>query len=364
VAKLRLHGHGFIAVIGPRNKYKRERDHLYSWGCLRGTLLQHPSKRLTIFGKGKHMAIKPGSDEYAEHVAQEIAEFSRLYEGQEAKELLVEPCPEVWTKLEGRMYALQAERTGRTRTDHITSLLNVPGERRRLLSLGSGPGGVELEIAGLCPEASIHGIDLNPQLLKLGEERARSEQLSVTFEEGDLNTVVLPRNTYDVVFCHASLHHLIELEHVARQIQQTLKAGGRLIVEDVIMRNGSLMWPETKEIVTRIWQTLPGKYRVNHTAYDKKRIDDQFWELDTSTAGMECIRSQDVKPVLEAHFKPIHSITYMSLCMRFFHLMYGPNYDLAQPFDAAFFEYIWQLDALLVAAGKLRGEVLFGVYRV
>jgi 2-polyprenyl-3-methyl-5-hydroxy-6-metoxy-1,4-benzoquinol methylase len=311
------------------------------------------------------MAIKPGSNEYAEHVAQEIAEFSRLYEGQEAKDLLVEPCPQVWTALEGRMYALQAERTGRARNGHITSLLNdAGGGEKRLLSLGSGPGGVELEFARLCPGASVHGIDINPELLKLGEERARSEHLSCTFEEGDLNTVVLPRNAYDVVFCHASLHHLIELEHVARQIQRTLKADGRLVVEDVVMRNGSLMWPETKEIVTRIWQTLPGKYRLNHTAYGKKRIDDQFWELDTSTAGMECIRSQDVLPVLEAHFKPIHSITYMSLCMRFFHLMYGPNYDLSQPFDAAFFEYIWQLDALLVAEGKLRGEILFGVYRV
>jgi hypothetical protein len=77
---------------------------------------------------------------------------------------------------------------------------------------------------------------------------------------------------------------------------------------------------------------------------------------------MDCIRSDDVLPVLELRFKPVVSVNYLSLCMHFFHQMYGPNFDLSRPFDSAFFEWIWQLDALMVATGQLRGELHFGVY--
>jgi 2-polyprenyl-3-methyl-5-hydroxy-6-metoxy-1,4-benzoquinol methylase len=77
--------------------------------------------------------------------------------------------------------------------------------------------------------------------------------------------VPLPADLYDVVFCHATLHHVLELEHLADQIQRTLKPGGRLIVEDVIKRNGSPMWPETKEVIASIWRTLPANYRINQS---------------------------------------------------------------------------------------------------
>jgi ubiquinone/menaquinone biosynthesis C-methylase UbiE len=309
------------------------------------------------------MPIKIDSVEYREHIAEEKATYSKMYQGEEARGLLFEPAPQAWILLEARISSLLTARTGRTRDEHIAAILNA-GSGRRLLSLGCGPGGVELSLARLCPEAAIHGIDLNPDLLKMGQDRARDEHLSVTFEEADLNTAAFPAELYEVVFCHASMHHVLELEHLADQIKRTLKPGGRLIVEDVIMRNGSLMWPETKDVVASIWRTLPASYRINHTGYADKQVDAEPWEADTSAGSMECIRSEDVLPVLERWFRPIVSLNYLSLGMRFFHHMYGPNFDLSRPFDAAFFEWIWQLDALMVATSQLRGELHFGVYAV
>jgi SAM-dependent methyltransferase len=307
------------------------------------------------------MPIKLESVEYREHFAEEKGTYSKVYVGQEAEGLLLEPAPQAWVLLEARIASLLANRTGRTREEHIAAILNA-GSGRRLLSLGCGPGGVETSLARLCPEAAIHRIDLNTDLLKLGENRARDEHLSITFEEGDLNTVAFPADLYDVVFCHASLHQVLELEHLADQIKRTLKPEGRLIVEDVIMRNGCLMWPETKDVVASIWRTLPDSYRINHTGFSGKEVDAEPWEGDTNLGRMGCIRSEDVLPVLERCFKPVASVNYLSLCMRFFHHMYGPNFDLSRPFDAAFFEYIWQLDALMVASSRLRGELHFGVY--
>src|SRR6266511_3314354 len=98
------------------------------------------------------MAIKIDSGEYRDHVAEEKVTYSKLYEGQEAKSLLTEPAPQAWFAVEQRISDLLATKTGGTRNNHIAAILNA-GSGRRLLSLGSGPGGVELMLARLCPGA-------------------------------------------------------------------------------------------------------------------------------------------------------------------------------------------------------------------
>jgi hypothetical protein len=35
----------------------------------------------------------------------------------------------------------------------------------------------------------------------------------VRFSQADLNTVSLPKREFDLVFCHACLHHVLELEN-------------------------------------------------------------------------------------------------------------------------------------------------------
>jgi ubiquinone/menaquinone biosynthesis C-methylase UbiE len=101
-------------------------------------------------------------------------------------------------------------------------------------------------------------LDINPELLDLGRERAQALQLSVTFEQADLNTIDLPLREYDVVFCHASLHHVIELERVAEQIKRTLRPGGELIILDVVTRKGYLMWPGDSQSCAGPMEDLAG----------------------------------------------------------------------------------------------------------
>ena len=309
-----------------------------------------------------HHHPQPGTAEYAEHVREEIEHYGRIYEEDAARESLMQPVPAAWIEAETRAASLIRAATGADLLGHLVQQLRQTAGTR-LLSLGCGPGGIEIEVARHVPDAALLCLDINPDLLQLGRERAGAEGLGVEFAEADLNTVELPAAGFDIVFCHAALHHVIELERLTRQVARTLRPGGIFITVDVVTRNGYLMWPETREVVRAIWKALPAKFRVNHTVYPAPLIDDEVWEADMSAAGMECARSEAILPAIAACFRPVHYVPYFSLSRRFFDTMYGANYDLTAPLDKAVFDWIWEMDVYHLASGRLRPETFFGVYR-
>ncbi|MBV9826022.1 MAG: class I SAM-dependent methyltransferase [Alphaproteobacteria bacterium] len=306
--------------------------------------------------------LTPGSAAYEAHLREEIEHYGQIYESEAARETLMQPVPTAWNWVEARAAEAVRQATGNDVLGHlIDALRRRPG--LRLLSLGSGPGGIEIEAIRNAPAASGLCLDINTELLHLGQERAATLGLQLLFEAADLNTLALPAAAFDVVLCHASLHHVIELEHLAAQISRALTADGVFLTVDVVTRNGYLMWPETRQVVANIWKMLPARYRLNHTAYRAPLIDDEIWEADTSASGMECARSEDILPIIDERFVAVQYVPYFSLCRRFFDTMYGPNYDLASPLDKAIVNWVWELDRYHLATGRLRPETFFGIYR-
>ncbi len=312
--------------------------------------------------------LRPGTRAYRRHVDEELKHYREVHSDDDhsaavARENLFEPAPAAWDEVHELAKALIREETGNDLDGHVISRLQSR-PNVRLLSLGSGPGGVELGFARQAPKSDIVCMDLNADLLRLGEECARAEHLRVSFEPADLNTVTLPPNEFDIVFCHASLHHLVELESIIEQIKRTLRPGGELFVVDVITRHGYRMWPETRKVVADLWRTLPERYRVNHTAYLSKTVDKRIYEADTRPCGMECIRSEDILPLLSSNFSTDAFVPYFSISRRFFDTMYGPNYDLSRPLDRAIVHWIWELDCEYLRANTLRPETFLGIYKL
>ncbi|MBK5293938.1 MAG: class I SAM-dependent methyltransferase [Acidobacteriia bacterium] len=325
------------------------------WRNLAGIQLRRVREGLT----DPRSRLLPGTSDYELHSRKEREHYSEMYAGDPS--LLFEPEPPTWMEVERRTESLVREATGNDITGHVLSrLTGRPGVR--MLSLGSGPGGVELMLAGEAPECRITCIDFNENLLALGRTRAREQGLALEFQKADLNNVSLPEGEFDLIFCHASLHHVVNLEDLAAEIRKTLRPGGALIVVDVIARTGYRMWPETRRVVETLWATLPARYRVNHTAYGERRLDRRIWDGGTDHEGMECIRSGDLVGILESNFERVFFASCHGLSRRFFNTMYGWNYDLAQPLDRAILDWIWELDCRMVSSGKLRGESMFGVY--
>lgn len=309
--------------------------------------------------------LTPNDPAYSRLVQQEVQHYSEIFlEGadrQSAQEILMQPVPPSWVEVEKRAADLVRNATGFDLNGHVLDRLRSD-RRVRMLSLGSGPGGLELAFAREASGAEITCIDLNADLIRLGQIRAEAEHLNVRFEVGDLNVIDLLTNEYDLVFCHASLHHVLELERLSQQIKNSLRDGGNLITVDVCTRNGYLMWPETREIVRSLFRTLPARFRMNHTAYGSARVDEEIWEIDTSVVSMECIRAQDIIPTLSETFVVHAFVPYFSLCRRFLDTMYGPNYDLTQSLDTAIVNWIWELDRYYLDSNRLKPETFFGIY--
>ena len=240
----------------------------------------------------------------------------------------MQPVLASWIEVDKRISALIRAETGDDLYGHVLSRLR-PHPNARMLSLGPG------EFAREVPEASI--TCLNPNADLQAEE-------------------------YDIVFCHGSLHNLVNLEHVVAKIAKSLRPGGVLIILDVCARNGYLMWPETREILRPLFKTLPARFRINHTAYGSPKVDEDIWEKDPSGVSTECPRTEEIVPILNSAFQVLQYVPYCSICQRLLDSMYGPNYDLSLTLDAAVLNWLWELDLYYVRARKLKPETFFGIY--
>jgi SAM-dependent methyltransferase len=328
---------------------------------LKADVLFHQFKGLFRVARARMGALRPGTAAYDRQMRMEVKHYRKVFgKGDDAK--LMEPAPAVWDEVLARTSERIAAITGRDNDGHMLALLNErPGVR--MLSLGCGAGGVELYYARESPGAEVLGLDVNPEIVALGNQRAAAEGLNVRFATADLNTGDLPaEGGFDLVFCHASLHHLIALERLMEQVRRAMRPGGRLVAIDVMARNGYLLWPDTKRVANEMFKTLPAEFRLNHTGYRDARLDSAIWAPDTRAEGMECMRSADIVPLLRRNFREEVFVGSHAFSRRFFDTMYGPNYDLRRPLDRAVFEWIWQMDCHYLDTGALEPETFFGIY--
>jgi len=300
---------------------------------------------------------------YARRLKQELAHFSREYQDHKPDEPLVQRVPPVWQLLEQRVERLiRAATGGFFLQDFIANFLS----RRptpRMLSLASGPCGLEIDIAGrLGGDYELVCTDINEQLLALGMEQARRKGLHLTARVADCNQLALEESSYDLIMAFGSLHHFANFESLFPGIIRALRPGGLFVTMDICARNGYRMWADTFATVQTLWQLLPERLKINHTRFGQPRLTLTYENLDYGDQSFECIRSQDVLRSLAQHFDPIHYVAYYSLCRRFFDPMYGLNYDLDNPLDRAIVDFIWELDQYRLSEGELAPETFFGVF--
>jgi len=249
--------------------------------------------------------------------------------------------------------------------DYVVSTVNEKIKNNnevKFLSLGSGPGGAEMDLAKKFQgKYSMDCIDINEESIRTGQNRANELDLNLKFIQQDLNQVKLLSNHYDIIFAHASLHHLINHEHVANQVKSSMKIDGVFIVYDMICRNGMRIWPETKEVANKIFSKLPEKYRFDSIIKDpQKKFRTEIKDEDVGLDGFECIRSQDLYPVLKKIFKIKIEIPGFSFARRFVDVPLGKNYDLDNnPTDLETLDMILKKDEEYSEKYGLKPESIF-----
>jgi ubiquinone/menaquinone biosynthesis C-methylase UbiE len=304
------------------------------------------------------------AEEYKRHVEYE----KKHYDSCTFRPDLTEKTSIALTYLLDRFQSRVQSRVGSNVWDYTVSVVNnkIKGNTSglvKILSIGSGPGGAEIKMAHkfLGKNYNMECMDFNENLLSKGQTKADNEGLKLKFIQQDINSISLSADYYDVIFAHASLHHMINHEHITSEIHKSMKKNAEFIVYDIVTRNGMRMWDETREIANMVFSLLPLKYRRNSLASNQEeKYLAELPERDLSDSGFECIRSQDLYPILKKSFKVKLEVEGFCFARRFLDHEFGDNYDIYRnPFDKAIVETIIKLDEQYASRDNLKPESIF-----
>ena len=216
------------------------------------------------------------------------------------------------------------------------------------ISIGCGNGDSEIEILKRVKNKHLLefvGIDINPTMVDRGKKLAKENNLDcLDFQVGDFNYLKLDRK-YDFFFANHSLHHVVELENLFDTIAEHSTDEMVFMINDMVGRNGHVLWDGSKKVVDHIWNQLNPKYKFN--AYTKQ-YDREVMNHDCSVEGFEGIRAEDILPELLKRFDFDVYLPFSLIVNRFIDRVYGHNFDLGNEVDLKIIHAIIDLDHKLL----------------
>lgn len=79
----------------------------------------------------------------------------------------------------------------RPETEELVELIlrDCKGSKARLLDIGTGSGCIAVALACHLKEAQVHALDISPEALVIAKENARSNQVTISFQEADILSI-------------------------------------------------------------------------------------------------------------------------------------------------------------------------------
>ena len=216
-----------------------------------------------------------------------------------------------WVRVPGVLENMNRRATGDPEMDWIThsaGLLAKFAKPVKALSLGCGFGVIERVLRRCDYCQLIHGVDVAEGAIEGASKAARAEGLDgLTYEVADLNTATLPKEAYDVVYAHAALHHVFQLEHLLDEIKQTLKPGGLFVVYEYIGPSQMQFPRRDLELADVFLNVIPERYRkLQRRGGNKKEALRTSLDTMNSSDPSEGIRASEIVPLVASRFEIRH----------------------------------------------------------
>ena len=235
-----------------------------------------------------------------------------------------------------------------------------------ILSVGSGDGQLEVAIVKRLIAAGRHDVRLHvTELSPVRQERTigliAREQVSQYFEYHivDFNRDFID-GSFDLVFAHHVLHHIVELELLFSNIENALTPTGTFATIDMIGRNGHMRWPEALEYTEMAWNFLPDHWKYN---FQLNEFHPEYVNWDCSNSGFEGIRSQDILPLLLKQFRFDCFAANGGFLDLVFDRGYGQSIDIECPRERALVDFLSRMNQLLLETGRIKPTMLFAHMR-
>lgn len=101
----------------------------------------------------------------------------------------------------------------------------------RLLDIGSGPGTITCDLAGLVRD--VVALEMNDDALQLTlDEAARRGVQNLTGATGDVHALPFPDDSFDVVHAHMVLQHVADPVQALREMARVARPGGIVAARD------------------------------------------------------------------------------------------------------------------------------------
>jgi SAM-dependent methyltransferase len=223
-----------------------------------------------------------------------------------------------------------------------------------ILSLASGYCGHELDLARrMTLPYTITCTDLNERMFERARDAARTEGLMMNFQEADLNFIAINPARYDLIFAHAAIHHVINLEYLFDQIAAGLRPNGILSLTEVVGKNRKLIWDQNEHYANALLELMPERLTRGIRLAVREDPD-----------GMEGIRQEDILPLLRQQFVPLFEHRHGAF-MRFIctHPELGRAFDPSDADARRCLSFLIASDDCAVEHRILEPLEIWGVYK-
>jgi 2-polyprenyl-3-methyl-5-hydroxy-6-metoxy-1,4-benzoquinol methylase len=271
-----------------------------------------------------------------------------------------------WVRVPGVVQNMNRRATGDMAIDwinHSATLLSRFAKPIKALSIGCGFGIIErvLRRHDFCQ--LIHGVDVAENAIESARKTAKAEGLDgLTYEVADLNTVQFPAETYDIVYAHAALHHVFQLEHILDQIKHTLKPGGLLVAYEYIGPSQMQFPRRDLELADIFLKLIPERYRKLQR---RKGIKEEAFRFSLDVMNRsdpsEGIRASEIVPLIASRFEIKH-FRYVggTLLLLVFNEIAG-NFNEEDPEIMPAIDALIALDNFLIDNGVLQSYHMYMV---